>query len=202
MTCPYCGTESPESTTVCPACGAALSAAQPAQASLEQPAQNGTPAPGQAFPAPEPDPYKGHSMGWYKFHIYFALFANAIVNGLSSLSYFTGTIFGAGRDDVYRAFPAVPIICVVMGFLMLGFAVLAIITRFSLAALEKKGPLLLYLVYGVEIVFSLLFALALYLVTGVSEVFDSSLISSVVLNLVFLIVNIVYFTKRKDIFVN
>ena len=100
MQCPKCRAAMPNGAKYCTECGTKLpvqpdSVPNVPQPSIQEaPAYEAQPVMTEAPPAQELQPCE---MKWYKFLIYFALWAGAIVNLIDSLQFFTGSILG---DDV------------------------------------------------------------------------------------------------------
>ena len=189
MTCPNCGKLIPDNSSVCPEC--------------LRPIQNtSAPSPAPADPVlSEPAP----SMKWYKFLIFFALWAGAILNVLSGISQLTGMTYaavGVTARDVYAYYgEGLHVLDIVMGVAMIGLAVFSIIVRFQLAGYKKQSPKMLLVLYGVSLVVSILYSIIAGAITHVNMV-DSSTISSLVVSAVMIVVNYVYFKKRAHLFCN
>lgn len=77
---------------------------------------------------------------------------------------------------------------------------MALIARSKLAKFKKSGPILLYTMYIVTIVGSIVYAIAAQKILGES-IMDGSTIGDLIFTVVCFIICIVYFTKRKDLFV-
>ncbi len=138
MFCPNCGNQCPDGTKFCQSCGTPLTNNQQQntqpdfnnqQANYQQPNQYRQPMynqPYQQYPQ-YPDKFNGHQMGWYKFLIYFALFAGAFFNVCYAVLYMTGSIYETEQIDpltVYSLYPGVKAVDIVYGaycFLYLPF---------------------------------------------------------------------------------
>ncbi len=221
MMCPKCGNLLAEGSRFCPYCGSAIEAPAPRPAPVltneggswgsdadqqpnygQQPSYGQQPYPPRTAPAdPRNDP---RGMKWYKFIIYFQLFANAAVNGIAALTTATGAQYQGQADKVYAALPRLRTLDLVYILLLLGLVVLAIVARMQLARFRRRGPLLYYLLQIANIAVAVLYLLAASAVSGIplSQLDLSNTIVSLGLSLVMLIVNIIYFGKRKDLFVN
>ena len=73
-------------------------------------------------------------MGWYKFLIYFALFAGAFLNVCYAVLYMTGSIYETEQIDpltVYSLYPGVKAVDIVYGILLLVLAVFMIVFSFQ-----------------------------------------------------------------------
>ena len=222
MICPKCGSVVDDNCKFCASCGAALMQQEPAQPQYQQPQyqqpqyqqpqyqqpqyqqpqyqQPPYGAPQYQYGAPA-DPYHGHPMKWYKFLIYFALFAGAVLNIFSAISYFTGSSYGSDAGLYYSYFPGLKAADIVFGIIVIGVAVLMIYTRMALAKFKKNGPKLLYLTYGVSLGVTIIYLIAVSVIIGSAAALTSS-IPSIGTSLAFLVINMTYFRKRMDLFVN
>ncbi len=193
MYCPKCGSEIAENAKFCVGCGSPVEA-QPAQATyigdggLIQP----------ALP-----------MKWFKFVIYFTLWAGAILNFMSGIMALTGMQYETEYEDVadlvYAMFDGLKTADMVYGFLMIALAVFMIYTRFRLAGFYKNGPSLFVSTYVVALVINISYFFAVMAICG-SELGDttsvtSNLYISTLTSIFMIVVNIIYFKKRKHLFV-
>ena len=102
MFCKYCGRQIADGSLFCPGCGNRLDSAQEQTPPAQQtpPSQPGSypnytpttppPAggyrPNGGYQSPNNAAnFSGYPMGWYKFLIYFALFASCVLNALSAI---------------------------------------------------------------------------------------------------------------------
>ena len=194
MLCYKCARNIPDNSLVCPSCGAEMSVfARNRQANGME---------GKPFGSLLP-------MNWYRFLIYFSLIASAITNLTNGIGYITGHIYSlqsAGTIDAYMIYneygKELMVIDVVYGILTCLFAVFNIVVRSYLAKFKKKAPLCLYIMYGYGAAISLAYPVVLQLAVGVPNAFNSMIIMQLILEAVMLYANIVYFSKRKHMFVN
>ena len=224
MYCRFCGTQIPDNVKFCPSCGKKLamdeapSTAAPTNAPApvipestpvrtpaapESAAPTWTPAADTLSPAPvsaQPDvPQRG--MKWFKFIIYFQLWA-ALLSSLSTAArLFTGSIYDGNAELVYSLWPALKAIDVTVGILMLALGVYAVFVQRALAKFRVNGPRMYYIFCGANIVFSLLYALAASIIIGESA-FSADVITSLVVGVVMLLDNVQYFGNRRHHFVN
>ncbi len=155
-------------------------------------------------------------MGWYKFVINFMLFFSALMNFSLGICYITGSIYDIVAKDsygssfwgydsisemVYSIFPELQTIDIIYGVLAIGIAVFAILTRIRLKNFCKNGPAYLYTLYGAVTAVTLLYIIIVSSIIGTSAA-DSSTITSMVIGVAMLIVNVIYFGNRKHMFVN
>ena len=142
-------------------------------------------------------------MGWYKFLINFALWVGAIANLAMGILYLTGYIYIAEEVDpamAYMAFPQLKTYDVIYGVGCCLLAVLQIVARFRLARYKKNGPALLNASYIIAIALSVLYSFLLGRLFGHTGALVESM-TGLITSAVILLINIVYFKKRKELFV-
>ncbi|MBE7018285.1 MAG: hypothetical protein E7413_00190 [Ruminococcaceae bacterium] len=186
MTCKKCGAEISFGQTVCSACGALVKNDVPSQSS-------GVPTYADDIP-----------MNWYSFLIYFSLFASAISNLLTGYQLITGSCYFDQADTMYKMVDGLKNLDTIVGSLSIGIAILCIVTRFALSGYRKIGPVLLALTYGSVALLNLGYMLSLdsILPDYITKETDlSSFTSSAIASGVLLVCNIIYFRKRKHLFV-
>lgn len=225
MKCQHCGAENVNATAFCENCGQPMAPqnAQPtqytqpqyAQPQYTQPNQYGQPAPMYNAPA---DPYNGHSMKWYKFLVYFALIASAIGYIWNAI-----TTFGTGnytveltkddkltgkeaKDWMYENASGLKTADLFYGICLIISAVLVLAAWYYLFKRKKQAPMIFYISYAFSSAISAIYSFWAYStakdVLKDPETVITSAITTVVFGVVMIIVNYIYFNKRKDIFVN
>lgn len=86
------------------------------------------------------------SMKWFKFLIYFALFAGAVINLAYGITYISGDIYEiqtngqATSEMVYSLFSGLKAVDVFYGVVMILIGGFSIFTRFRLSQYRKNGP--------------------------------------------------------------
>ncbi len=152
-------------------------------------------------------------MKWYKFLIYFALFASAILSFISGLDCLTGNLFGAfgwTADEAYAEFEGLKTLFTVSGIVSIMYAGYLLVTRYCLAKKMKTGPKLIMLMYVINTVINVVLSIAsAYLVVlntgktwqeaGFSVI---GLITDIAMGALLVYLNKVYFDKRSALFVN
>lgn len=200
MFCPNCGTAVEDAVQFCPSCGTAMAEAQTAQ----QPQ-----APQQPYYAPQ-QPYApvaqapAQPMKWFKFLIYFALFASAVLNALSGISMLTGSVYGDSAELVYAFFDGLKGLDSFVGIAMLALAGFGIFTRFRLSGFCKNGPMMLNIAYLAGAAVNLIYIIGAFSILPdyvAAEIDITSTVSSIVTSVVMVFVNSAYFKKRKHLFV-
>lgn len=227
MYCYKCGQQFEDGSAFCPYCGApAEQPAQPQTAYNQNqglygyPAQNqgqyGYPAQNQNYaqnpygyadPGAMNDPLNDpRGMKWFKFIIYFQLFAAAVVDVINGITCISGSHYGGDAYWVYSFYPSLKTADVLFGICSLAVAGFAIYVRMRLAKFRRNGPTLYYIFSGATIVISLIYIIAVCSALGASvgELLSASpgTGSSVITSIIMLVVNYIYFGKRADLFKN
>lgn len=142
-------------------------------------------------------------MKWFKFLIYFALWAGAVLNILSGISLLTGAQYDGAASLVYAIYKDLKTIDMLSGLLCIAIGVLGIVTRFSLAGFKKNGPKLVLALYGAGVVVNIFYMIGVSSVLPellVKELDFTSFISGTVTSVIMIVANYVYFNKRKNLF--
>lgn len=211
--CENCGSQVKEEDMFCPVCGVAVRRVSPVQtyrtvcsncgAQVEEGVRFcqtcGTEVGAGAYTQ------KARPMKWFKFVIYVQLFLAALSGIGVGISYLTGTVYGDAASQVYFFYKSLKTLDVVFGVLGIIGAVLAIIVRQSLAHYKKSGPGMYYAFLVYNIVVNVLYfigitALGLFDIIGKQIGFSTG--GYIVTGGLLLVLNIVYFSKRMDLFVN
>ena len=144
---------------------------------------------------------EAQGMKWFKFLIYFALFAAAVMNlamlVLEILNIVAIDDFAAAfaNSNFKWAFAVVIVYCI----FLLGLAVMLIVTRFRLASFKSDGPILLYVIYFTNFVVSLAYCIAVSYILGES-VFSIWQIINLIWQAAMFQINYIYFENRADLF--
>ena len=199
MLCRKCGTEISEGFRFCTTCGELLR--KPEMPVVLQKIE------AQPCPLPEEEQKSAFSMKWYKFLIYFALFAAAAAEFLMALLCFTGLCHGSAiaAKRVYLIFPAWRVLDILLGILLVLFAAFSIYTRLRLSGCCKDGPICLYLSCAADAVFWIVQIVgAILIISGAgcawSGLIFVPLLVSIVTAAAAIVLNHIYFKKRKDLF--
>ena len=213
MYCRFCGTKIPDNVKFCPECGANLAPASAPSAAPEESAPVVPMAPenaaAPAMPHGTPDPAAAigviatpqRGMKWFKFIIYFQLWAGMLVNLVTAVKYFTGAYYEGSAEMVYTFFPALQPLDIVMGVFCLALAVYAVVVQRALAKFRTKGPMMYYLMYIVSTASTVLYLLIGSIIIGQSA-FTAETAGSFTGSLFMIFINIPYFNNRKHLFVN
>lgn len=202
MFCRFCGKEIPEGGRFCPCCGKEADTAAVFQAGASA---EGMPA------AVRINPAQNYHMAWFKFIIYFQLFANAAVMLYNAASGVFGLAYGGDAEFIYAVCPMLKAVDVIYGILCLAFAVTAVLIRQRLAHYRKNAPVW-YLGYvGVVMASGLIYTFAVLAALGTVSAtameagaanIIGTVLGTVIGAAVFFPLNYVYFKKRKELFGN
>lgn len=193
--CPGCGTEiriENQRGHICGACGAAID-------------EGGRFCPVCGKPVDRIDTAPSKSMKWYKFVIWVQLFLSALVNLGTGIRYLSGMAYGEVSSTVYYLYSGLKPLDILMGLLSIAAAVLAIFVRQSLARYKKSGPGLYYIYWVFGFAYNLIYLIGLKIV-GVLDLIGSQIGVQfgvmIAMSVVMLVLNVMYFTKRANMFVN
>lgn len=144
-------------------------------------------------------------MKWYKFLIYVSLFLTGIANIGNGIRTMEGMIY----DDaytVYSMFPSLASVDRYYGYALIALGVFAFFVRSRLAKFRRNGPSCLYfMIIGSIILQVVYFALCASILApygGLPMENFADIVGIVVGNLIYLVLNKVYFDKRMHLFVN
>lgn len=143
-----------------------------------------------------------HSMNWYKFLIYFALFFGAAINVIGGIVCMTGSHYdivgGSGAHYwVYAVYGGLKALDIIYGLAMIALGAFGIYTRFRLSAYRTDGPMCLLITYGAAAGLSLLYSI---IVSSIIGEFPTENIGSIVGSVVMIVLNYIYFDKRRSYF--
>lgn len=160
-------------------------------------------------------------MKWYKFVIYFHLFAVAVGNCVSAISYFNGAIHQLSHSELewlYDIAGSLKILDTYMGIVCIFLVVMSIIARQKLAHFDEQGPKLylgsILIAAGANLLYTVLsFAIILQASHREYGTTFSESVPAIIIALstsvgicvscsIMYILNKIYFDKRKEYFVN
>ncbi len=224
MRCAACGQLVLEGTKYCPSCGAKIEGQAPAD---EQNYTASDAASGAGWSADQgytENTYRDHSytdgssytfyehqksyqppmpMKWYKFLIYVSLLLNGVINVFTGIQALMGIQYIAEDENlagqVYGLYPGLKEVDMVYAVVSIAFGICAFVVRQKLAHYRKDGPKSLLMLYGASLIISVIYMIAVMVVTGIN-VMNMSIIMNLVLAVVMIVVNKIYFDKRKHLF--
>lgn len=188
--CPNCGNQIPDDSRFCPNCGVTLQDMQQASFTRQNDYQRNQV--NSMMP-----------MNWYKFLIYFSLFVTALVYVYTAFQGFTGAQYGGSAALVYAYFKALKVVDMAMAISCVGLAVFSILVRQKLANYQSDGPKMLTILYVLGTIVPIIYVvLATAVIGDGSGEIISSMLPSVLGNIVMIFVNKKYFDNRKHLFNN
>lgn len=185
MKCSKCGADVLGSEQTCPMCGGEL---------VES----------EAMPKNEPTAKQPElNMGWYKA-VRLLLIAGALMNVKNGIEYVSHTAYGLLTDWMYDSYPGLQTFDMIYGIAIFAFAALGVVTSIRLWKFRKNSPKLLISVYALGTAMAVLYQLVSIIMFKIeASVAVSSLtamIPGVLINVIFIIINIKYFKKRAHLF--
>ena len=173
MRCPYCGVELPDEAVLCPDC----------HLSLED----------------------GKPMNWYRFLVGPGLWLagfGVLILGILTMVGVPYFLQGYAPGVIYDSFKPLVVMDFVYGLVLIALAVLCIVTRFRLAAFQKKGPVMLYIVYALIILASVAYsAVSGWVISGgKAQLIGLTELGSIAGMIAGVALNVIYFNKRKHLF--
>ena len=215
MFCSKCGNQVADDAAFCDKCGARLNA-QPHQPPRAPAHPQGAqyqyqPPQRQSYGSAPQAPYGLAPIGmkWFKFLIYFLLFATAIINAFNGISIINGghyTVDGVNVSEaVYAEYSALQMIDVLYGLALIATGGFQIYIRFQLAAFKKNAPILFMYLYIVLAVIMAVYCFAVMGVVPYTVVSHSVLMGQAIGGFVgagvMFWLNKIYFDKRSHLFV-
>ena len=206
MFCEKCGSPIQNCQKFCPNCGNQI-------IKMKNDSTYNTQQPISSYPSQTYATQQNLSMKWFKYLIYFSLFATAIENCYNAVMYFIGLRYGENSELMYKYFDELKTMDVIMGVVAIFMAIFNIYVRYQLADYCKNGPRLLLLMYVLSIACNILYYIKLASIVSESSPsrqwrqeflasVDVSIIISVLGCVALIIANKIYFDKRKHLFVN
>lgn len=147
----------------------------------------------------------GLGMKWYKFLVYFALFANCVCCVITAVIYAMGSHYGLGEYGaglVYTFYPSLKTVDILFALVCLALAVGAIYTRMLLTRFSKNAPMGVYVLYGVSAACTLLYSILSSSITGQDTGMMASSIISLISSGIVIALSVTYFRKRSQYFIN
>lgn len=212
MYCRFCGKQIPDNAMFCSECGANLAPAPstaPEESAPAVPMASDVPTAPAMPPQGTPDPAAAvgviatpqRGMKWFKFIIYFQLWASLLSALIAAEKYFTGAYYEGYADWAYSFYCGLRELDICMGILYIALGVYAVFVQRSLAKLRAKGPVMYYSFCAASIALALLNVIAASLIVGYS-LFSADIAAELAPSVILLFINIRYFNNRKHLFVN
>lgn len=158
-------------------------------------------------------PVNYHNMGWYKFLIYFYLILAIAGSIIIGFVFMTGQVYniiagavgvsGVG-DLMYAIYPELKTLDFFYGIVMIGVGVFAFYVRKCLVDYKANAGLMINVYILVSIIIGYIYV---GIATGVldaaaEDLRTSNSALSLILNIIMIVCNYIYFKKREDVFCN
>lgn len=142
---------------------------------------------------------KAQGMRWYQFIIWFYLYASAVIGVLVGVGEITGVVYLDMAETFYTLFPMLQVVNVFFGVMQILLAVIALYVRRQLARWKVMAPryLLMYQIFC--LVYYAAYLAGTSLVLGEAAV-DWLAGGYILLQVLLLAVNAVYFHRRQKMF--
>lgn len=187
--CNSCGAKLTEGVKYCPNCGAAI---QPPP--VDVPAAPITP--------PKQDPPKkiqhteDRPMKWFMFLVYFLLIVGPLFRVISGVRAMSGNAY-ANADQVYLAFPMLRDLDILMGILSIVEAAALLFARHWMVKGLKKGVKWYLIICIASTSATLLYTL---IGSAIIKTLVTQNLFTVGFNIIYIILNKIYFDKRAEMF--
>lgn len=113
----------------------------------------------------------------------------------------TGGIYSGLASLVYAYYPALKIVNILFGIIFLALAAFSVYVALQLKGFKKGAPQLLMYLYIAALAVAILYAILNLIIVG-SLSGLSTIIIEIIVSIVMIILNKIYFDKRKHLFVN
>ena len=141
-------------------------------------------------------------MKWFKFIIYFQLFASMLMLIRDGFMAATGSHYGGDAEFIYALWPSLKTIDILYAVICFLLVIFAFYVRMSLAKYREQGPKLYLILLICNLFVPFLYLAAASLTTGISmsELFSADLIGGALALIILIFVNKKYFNKRRHLF--
>ncbi len=211
MRCPNCGQRLLDGAVRCPSCEIVIAdwltqhpdyREVPEQVmTKEQPGTEDEGIPGAAIR--EEVPVKpDRPMRWYWFLVHIALVFSSFMNIWSGYQLFMGVSYG-GREaaaKIYEMYDGMQVVDMTYAALLIMLGFLALYVRSQLYHYKRSAPRKLLLLYAMNGLVALYYSVGVSQVTGIS-LMDTDILYVIPGVIIMIIINKIYFSHRKHLFV-
>lgn len=145
-------------------------------------------------------------MKWYKFVVNVQLFLSMFVCLYNAITYFTGTVDGTKEqwEVIYTVYPKLKILNIIFGVIQLLYIGFLAVIRYRLVKFKKNAPTLYIINFLIQIILEFAWFTILATYTGMNSDDSSSIAAGMIVKnfwvVIYLLLNMVYFKKRKFMF--
>ena len=141
-----------------------------------------------------------YPMKWYKFAVYFQLFAFALLNVIQGIMHLAGPIFGYGKaSEVIARYPDLEIVEIIMAVFAFLVAILCLVDRQLLWHYKVQGPKIYLLVMALSGIHSFIYS-ALSSIVVRLPIFTQYDIGGLISTIVIVVLCRNYFKERASLF--
>lgn len=187
--CNRCGAKLTEDVKYCPNCGAAI---QPPP--VDVPAAPITPT--KQDPPKKIQHTEDRPMKWFMFLVYFLLIVGPLFRVISGVRSMSGNAY-ANADQVYLAFPMLRDLDILMGILSIVEAAALLFARHWMVKGLKKGVKWYLIICIASTTAALLYTL---IGSAIIKTLVTQNLFTVGFNIIYIILNKIYFDKRAEMF--
>lgn len=140
-------------------------------------------------------------MKWYKFLIYVSLFLSGLSNIFMGVQAVIGMQYGDAdtASQVYALYSGLKIVDIIYGAALVALGVYSFIVRSKLAHYRTGAPKHLLLLYALAFAMNLIYVAGASLATGMN-LMSADVVMSLVISIIMIVANKVYFDKRAHLF--
>ncbi len=141
-------------------------------------------------------------MRWYWFLVHIALVFSSFMNIWSGYQLFMGSSYG-GREaaaKIYELYDGMKVIDMVYAALLILMGFLALYVRSQLYHYKRSAPRKLLLLYALNGLVALYYSVGVSQVTGIS-LLDTDILYVIPGTIIMIIINKIYFSHRKHLFI-
>ena len=143
-----------------------------------------------------------YRLKWHKFLIYFSLWISALSAVSQGINFYSGGLY-EDSATAYAYYQGLEKLDTIMSLVYIALGIFIIISRFKLARWRKNAVAWLTWSYILPPVCYIVWLLGFSNITGILESSDlAGWLGNVVGNLVVIIINLIYYSKRKELFDN
>ncbi len=209
MRCPNCGQRLVEGAARCPACETIIAdwmAAHPDYKEEPETRQEAEPEvqeqPRIRIRPMEKQVKPDKPMRWYWFLVHIALVFSSFMDFWSGYQLLTGASYG-GKEEaakIYAMYDGMKTVDMMYSALLILVGILALYVRNQLYHYRRNSPTKLLLLYVMNCVVSLYYSVGVSMITGM-DLLDTDIHYAVITAVIMIIINKIYFDKRKHLFV-
>lgn len=209
MRCPVCGQRLAEGAARCPACETIIADWMAMHPDVRLEPETPVHMEAEAAPEPEAAPVREDApvkpdkpMKWYWFLVHISLVFSSFMDFWGGYQIFTGTTYGGreAADKIYELYADLRTVDMMYAGLLILLGILALYVRTQLYNYRRGAPRKLLVLYALNCVVSVYYSVGVTMAAGIS-IWDTDIQYAVPTAVLMIIINKIYFDKRKHLFV-